>query len=82
MGVCPKRGSPKLKLFNLLNGYMKWWSTNFQHSYLKQPLHPAPSAFSERCFSSAGLTVSELRMQLSGEHLEAFNVMHCNKALL
>ena len=43
---------------------------------------PAPSASSEECFSSAGLTVSELRMQLSGEHLEALNVMHCNKALL
>ena len=82
MGVCPKRGFPNIKLFNLLNGYMKRRSTNFQHSYSKQPLLPAPSAFSERCFSSAGLTVSELRMQLSGEHLEALNVMHCNKALL
>ena len=47
--------------------------------YLKPPLHPAPSAFSEKCFSSEGFTVSELRMQLSGEHLEALNVMRCNK---
>ena len=39
-------------------------------------------ASSEKCFSSAGLTVSELRMQFSGEHLEALKVMHCNKALL
>ena len=43
---------------------------------------PAPSASFKRYFSSAGLTVSELRMQLSGKHLEALNVMHCNKLLL
>ena len=42
---------------------------------------PATSASSERCFSSAGFTVRELRTQLNGEHLEAFNVMHCNKVL-
>ena len=34
------------------------------------------------CFSSAGLTVSELRIILSGEDLEALNVMHCNKVVL
>ena len=43
---------------------------------------PTTSASSETCFSSAGLTVSELRTQLSGERLEALNVMHCNKVLL
>ena len=43
---------------------------------------PGPSASSKICFSNAGLTVSELRMQLSGEHVEALNVMQCNKALL
>ena len=68
---------------------MKWWSTNSQLSHLKQLAlkHlsiPATSASSERCFSSARMTVSELRTQLSGEDLEALNVvyMHCNKVLL
>ena len=48
---------------------------------LKYLCIPATSTFSEKCFSSAGLTVSELRTQLSGGHLEAFNVMHSNKVL-
>ena len=42
----------------------------------------APSASFERCFSSAVLTASEFRMQLSGEHLKALNVMDCNKPQL
>ena len=59
----------------------------FQLPHLKQLASkylciPATSASSERCFSSVGLTVSELRTQLSGEHLEALNVMHCNKVRL
>ena len=82
MRVCPKRALQNSNFLTFVNRYMKWWSTNFQLSYLKQPLHPALSAFSERCFSRAGLIVSELKMQLSGEHLEALNVMLCNEALL
>ena len=78
----PKRGSPKLKLFNLLKWIHEIVVSNFQLSYLKQPLHFCTSASFKRCFSSAGLTVSELRMQLRGKHLEALNAMHCNKALL
>ena len=59
---------------------MKWWSTNSQHLHLKQLASkylciPATSPFSKRCFSSARLTVIKIRMQLSGELLEAFNVM-------
>ena len=30
----------------------------------------------------ANVTVRKLETQASGEHLEALNVMHCNKALL
>ena len=47
----------------------------FEATYYKYLCTPATSASSERCFSSAGFTVSELRTQLSGEHLEALNVM-------
>ena len=66
--------------------YMKRWSTNSQLPHLKQLASkylciPATSASSERCFSSAGLTVSEFRTQRSGEHLQALNVMPCNKVL-
>ena len=68
---------------------MKFWFKNSQLPHLKQLAStclciPETSASSERCFSSAGLTVSELRTQLSGEHLEVpvLNVMHCNKMLL
>ena len=43
---------------------------------------PVTSASSERCFASAGLTVSGLRMQLCDDHLEALNVLHCYKVLL
>ena len=68
-------------------GHVKWWSTNSQLPCLKQLASkyfriPATSFFSERCFSTLGLTVSELRTQLGGEHVEASNVMHCNKVLL
>ena len=67
---------------------LEWWSTKAQQLPLLKQLAskylciPATSAASERCFSSAGLTVSSLRTQLTGEHLEALNVLHCNKALL
>ena len=78
----PKRGSPKLKLFNLL----KWMHEMVVHKFstflFKATFYSAPSASFERCFSSADLTVSELKIQLSGEHLKVLNVMHCNKALL
>ena len=66
---------------------MKWWSTNSQLPHLEQRALkylciPATSVSSERCFFSADLTVSKLGTQLSSEHLEAFNVMHCTKVLL
>ena len=66
---------------------MKWWSTNSQLSRLNQLTSkyfyiPATSASYEWCFSSAGLTESELRTQLRGERLEALNVMYYNKVLL
>ena len=55
----------------------------FEATFFKILCVPATSsASSERCFSSAGLTASELRTQLSGEHLEALKVMHCIKVLL
>ena len=60
---------------------MKLWSQIFNFPISSNLCIPAPSDSSERCFSSAGLTLSELRMQLSGEHLKALNVMHCNKLL-
>ena len=78
----PKQGSPKLKLLNLLKWIHEIVDQNFQLSYLKQPLISASSASSERCFSSAGLTVSELRMQRFGKYLEALIVIHCNRTLL
>ena len=40
-----------------------------------------PASF-ERCFSSASLTASELRTQLSGKHFEPLNVMPCDEVLL
>ena len=72
-----KWGFPKLKLFN--HGIKV---PNFNFPIWSNLCISAPSASSERCFSSAGLTVRELRVQLSDEHLEALNVMKCNKALL
>ena len=36
----------------------------------------------ERCFYSASLTVSEIRTQLSGEHLQALNAILCDEVLL
>ena len=81
----PQTGLSKIQTFKA--GHIKWWSTNSQLPHLKQLdskylCIPATSASSEWCFSSAGLTMSELKTQLSGEHFEALNVMHCNKALL
>ena len=73
---------------------MKRWSENSQLPHLKQLASkclciPATPASSESCFSSAGLTVSKLRTQLSGERLELImaawkllNFMHCKKVLL
>ena len=82
MWVCSKWGSPKLKLFNLL----KWIHEMVVHkfsTFLFEATFATPTiSFFRKCFFSAGLIVSELRMQLSGEHLEALNVMHCNEALL
>ncbi|XP_076808526.1 uncharacterized protein LOC143451695 [Clavelina lepadiformis] len=37
---------------------------------------------SERCFSSTGLTATVLRSRLTESHLEALNILHCNKQLL
>ena len=79
----PKRSSPKFKLLNLLKRIHEM----VVHKFSTFPFEATfaflqPSASSERCFSSTGLTVSELKMQSSDEHLEALNVMHCNKALL
>ena len=67
---------------------MKWWSTNSQHLSLKHLLQNTFASLqhqflSKGVFPVAGLmTVSELRSQLSDEHLQALNVMHCNKMLL
>ena len=82
----PELGPPKFKLFNLLS----WTHEMVDHKFsfhLRQLASkyfciPAASASSERCFSSACMTVSELRTQLSSEHLEALNAMPCNKVLL
>ena len=61
---------------------LKFQLPHLQQLASKYPCIPATLTSSERSFSSAGLTVSELRMQLSGEHLEALNVIHCNKLLV
>jgi len=66
-----KYWSTKQKVFPMLHTIcVKYFST------------PASSASSERCFSSAGLTATALRSRLSGSHLEALNILHCNKHLL
>ena len=60
----------------------KFSTSSFEATFFKIPLHSCYISYtSERCFSSAGLTASELRTQLSGEHLKPLNVMHCNKVL-
>ena len=68
---------------------LEWWSAKTQQLPLLRQLAskylsiPATSAApSERCFSSAGLTLNNFRIRLSGEHLEALNVLQCNKVLL
>ena len=78
----------QLKHVSKINNSLEWWSTKTQQfPFLKQLASkylciPATSASSERSFSSVGLAASNLRTQLTGEHLEALNVLHCNKALL
>ena len=78
----------QLKHVSKITDSLERWSTKTQQFPLLKQLAskylciPATSASSERSFSSAGLTASNLRTQLTGEHLEALNVLHCNKALL
>ena len=78
----------QLKPVSKITDSLKWWSTKTQQFPLLKQLAskylciPATSASSERSFSSARLTASNLRTQLTGEHLEALKVLHCNKALL
>ena len=86
MGI-PKRGLQNLIFLIFSAEHVKWWSTNSPLPHLKQIALKylcisATSASSEWCFSSADLTVSELRTQLSGERLKALNVMPCYKVLL
>ena len=58
-------------------------TSSLEATSFKIPLHSCNIlASSEWCFSSAGLTVSKLRTQLRGEHLQVLNVMHCNNVLL
>ena len=40
------------------------------------------SASSKKSFSSAGMIVNDKRYQLSSEHLQALNVLHCNHEVL
>ena len=65
----PKRGLQNSNFLTFYAGHMKWWPTNSQLPHLKQLALkylciPATSASSERYFSSAGLTASELRTQI------------------
>ena len=48
----------------------------------KRTFVPASSAPSERAFSSAGLTVTKLHNRLTGEHVEAINLLHMNEDVL
>ena len=66
----PERGPPKFKLFNLLS-----WT----HEMVVLKFSTSPFVFA---FLQHQLLRSKLRTQLSGEHLEARNVMHSNKLLL
>ncbi|XP_076811671.1 E3 SUMO-protein ligase ZBED1-like [Clavelina lepadiformis] len=69
---------------NEVSAYLKENSNNTDvlDICLKYLSLPASSAASERCFSSAGLTATVLRSRLTGSHLEALNILHCNKQLL
>uniref|UniRef100_H2YK66 HAT C-terminal dimerisation domain-containing protein n=1 Tax=Ciona savignyi TaxID=51511 RepID=H2YK66_CIOSA len=63
---------------------LTWWQANQLNSQLSQLtakylIIPATSAPSERCFSSAGLTVSKLRSRLTGKHVEILNFLHINQ---
>ena len=60
----------------------KFSTSKFEATGIKMYLHFCTLASSERCFSSTALIVSKLRARLSGEDLEALNVMYCNKVLL
>ena len=64
-----------------------WWKANkkrfprLQALACKYLAEPATSASSERSFSSAGTVCSKLRNQLTGEHVEALNMLYRNKAI-
>ena len=65
-----------------------WWNENRKNYPLVYNLRlkylciPATLASSECSFSTSGLTVTTLRSRLTGSHVGALNLLHCNKALL
>ena len=70
----PNRTLQNLNFLTFQARHIKWWYTNSQLLHLKQLASnylriPAKLTSFKRCFASAGLTVSELRTQLSGEQL-------------
>ena len=77
----PQMGPSKIQTFNVLSCTHEMM---VQLPHLKQLVHfcNVQLLSFKRCFSNASLTASELRSQLSGEHSEALNVMHCDEVLL
>nr|XP_039259393.1 zinc finger BED domain-containing protein 4-like isoform X1 [Styela clava] len=67
---------------------LTWWDNNGARAPLLKRMAvkylsvPATSAASERAFSSAGLTVSQLRSRLTSAHVNELNFLYCNKKLL
>lgn len=67
---------------------LTWWKENCERFpvlsqvALKFLCISTTSASSERTFSSAGLSVSKLRLRLSGKHVNEINFLHCNSFII
>ena len=78
----------KAKTLSKSSQLLEWWHEKRNDCPLLYNLGlrylciPATSASSERSFSSAGLTVSALRSRLTGSHVGALNILHCNQGFL
>ena len=85
-----QRSLPTIRMLKAFAQLTKGGHFAILHTYLGKLYYPGdpkgghgpmpPPKYAPACI--AGLNISELRMQLSGEHLEAFNVMHSNKVRL
>ena len=78
----------KKKTLEKSSQMLAWWNENrknypsLNNLSLKYLCIPTTPASSERSFSSSGLIVTALRSRLTGSHVGALNLFHCNKALL